>query len=74
MPIICRGLRYCIITEKNQSVAVHYEVCVQLPMSADDVTLLASAAEHDTGCAAIDRYLLPAGPTAANPPQRRAAA
>jgi len=23
------------------------------------------------GCAAIDRYLLPAGSTAANPPQRR---
>jgi len=27
-----------------------------------------------TGRAAIDRYLLAAGPTAANPPQQRAAA
>jgi len=36
------------------------------------VTLLVFAA--GAGGAAIDRYLLAAGPTAANPPQRHAAA
>ena len=48
-------------------------------MSADNVALPASrrAAANDrrpAGRAAIDRYLLGAGPTAANPQQRRAAA
>jgi len=46
---------------------------VQLPTSADSGTLLAFAAERRAAAAgAIDRYLLPAGRTAANPPQRRA--
>jgi len=52
-------------------------VCAQLPPSADNVTLLAFAPERRAAAApataAIDRYLLPAGPTAANPPQRHAA-
>ena len=48
------------------------ETGVQLPASADDVTLPAVAAEH-AGLAEIDRYLLPAGPTAANPPHAAAA-
>jgi len=48
------------------------------------VTLLAFAAERRAAerraaagrpaADAVDRHLLPAGPTAANPPQRRAAA
>jgi len=50
---------------------------VQRPTSADNVTLLAFAAERRAAlrlaAAAIDRYLLPAEPTAANPPQRHAA-
>ena len=41
------------------------QVCVQLPASADNVALLAFDAARR---AAIDRYLLLAGPTAANPP------
>ena len=47
-------------------------VCVQLPTSAVNVTLpelLLSA-----GRVVVDRYLLAAVRTAANPPQRRAAA
>ena len=52
-------------------------MCAQLPPSADNVTLLAFAPERRAAvapaAAAIDRYLLPAGPTAANPPQRHAA-
>jgi len=57
---------------------------VQLPTSADNVTLLAFAAERRAAerraaagrpaADAVDRHLLLAGPTAANPPQRRAAA
>ena len=43
---------------------------VQLPTSASNVTLLAFAAEQS---AAVDRYLLLAGPTAANPPHVAAA-
>jgi len=44
---------------------------VQLHTSADNVTLLAFAAERRAAAAAaIDRYLLPAGRTAANPLQR----
>jgi len=47
---------------------------VQLPTSADSVALLAFAAERRAAAAAvIDRYLLPAGRTAANPLQRHAA-
>jgi len=50
------------------------QVCVQLPTSADNVTLLAFAAAERRAAVrrVIDRYLLPAGPTAANPPQRYA--
>ena len=51
------------------------EVSVQLPTSAVNVTLPALAAARcaaipccDAGRTAIDRYLLPAGSTAANPP------
>jgi len=47
------------------------QVCVQLPTSVDNVALLAFAAERRA--TAIDRYLLPAVPAAANPPQRQAA-
>ena len=58
------------------------QVCVQLPTSADDVTLPAFAAERSAaarwlpsaGSAAVDRYVLPAWPTAANPQQRRVVA
>ena len=48
-------------------------VCDQLPTSADNVTLLAFAAERRPR-AAIDRCLQAAGPTAANSPLWRAAA
>ena len=49
------------------------QVCVQLPPSADNVTLRAFAAERRAAlrrcfleaAAAVDRYCLPAGPTAA---------
>jgi len=52
------------------------QVCVQLPTCAENVALPAFAAARraaapcccDAGRAAIDRYLLPAGPTAANLP------
>ena len=55
------------------------QVCVQLPVSADNVTLLAFAAERraaaplllSAGRAAIGRSLLAAGPTAANLADRR---
>jgi len=52
--------------------------CVQqLPALADYVTLLAFAAERRAAEApaagAIHRYILTAGHTTANPPQRRAA-
>jgi len=47
---------------------------VQLHTSADSVTLLAFAAERRAAAAAvIDRYIPPAGRTAANPLQRHAA-
>jgi len=39
--------------------------------AADNATLLAFAIERQSS--AVDRYLLTDGPTAANPPQRRAA-
>ena len=45
---------------------------LQLPTSADNVTLLALAAACPQA-AAVDRYVVPAGPTAANPPRRHAA-
>ena len=56
-------------------------VCVQLRKYAENVALPASAATcravapccYGTDRAAIDRYLLPAGPTAANPPHAAAA-
>jgi len=47
------------------------QACVQLPTSADNVTLLAVAADRlAAGClaaTAVDWYLPPARPTAANP-------
>jgi len=57
------------------------QVCVQLPASAVNVALPAFTAARraaaprccGAGRAAIDRYLLPAGPTAANPPHAAAA-
>ena len=49
------------------------QVCVQLSTSADNVTLLAFAAERRATAATGDRYLPPAGPTAANPPHQYAA-
>jgi len=53
-------------------------VCVQLPASADNVALPAFAAARHAAArlllsAAINRYLLLSGPTAANPQQRSAA-
>ena len=61
---------------------LYKQVCVQLPTSADNVALPAFAAARHTavrllltaGRAAIDRYLLHAWLSAANPQQRRAAA
>ena len=55
--------------------------CVQLPTSAVNVALPAFAAARraaapcccGAGRAAIDQYLLPAGPTAASPPHTAAA-
>ena len=64
------------------TIPYHEQVCVQLPTSAVNVALPASAAVRrraaaprccGTGRAAIDRYLLAAGPTAANPPHAAAA-
>jgi len=54
-------------------------VCVQLRTSADNEALpafgrAAAGDRRPAGRAAIDRCLLGAGPTAANPQQRRAAA
>ena len=48
------------------------------PTSADNATLLAFAAVRRAAAprpaaVAVGRYLLPPGPTAANPPQRHAA-
>jgi len=62
----------------------HYSqncVCFQLPTYAENVALPAFAAASraaapcwcGAGRAAIDRYLLLAGPTAANPPHAAAA-
>jgi len=58
-------------------------VCVQLPTSAVNVTLLASAAERRgrpaaaaggrPAAAAVNRYLTPARRSAANPPHATAA-
>jgi len=65
-------------TKKQRKVLkLNQQVGCQLPTSADNVALPAfarrccSAAVADR--ATIDRYLLPAEPTAANPPRRRAA-
>ena len=54
------------------------QVCVQPPTPADNVALLAFTAccgelLLGAGRAAVDRYLPPAGPTAANPPHAAAA-
>jgi len=69
----------CAIHQGHQK-----QVRVPLPTTADNVTLLAFAAERRAAerraaagrpaADAVDRHLLLAGPTAANPPQRRAAA
>jgi len=65
-------------TKKQRKVLKpNQQVGCQLPTSADNVALptfarrCCSAAVADR--ATIDRYLLPAEPTAANPPRRRAA-
>ena len=51
------------------------QVRVQLPTSADNVTLPAFTAERRCAVGRHDRYLLPAGPTAANlSPHRHASA
>ena len=55
---------------------IHFqEVCDQLPTSAVDATLLAFAAERRAAptLAAVDRYLLAARRSAANPPHAAAA-
>jgi len=60
---------------------VNEQVCVQLPTLAVFVALpalllarrAAAPSCYGAGCAAIDRCLLPAGPTAANPPHAAAA-
>ena len=57
------------------------QVCIQLPTSAVNVALPTFAAVRRAAApcccgacrAAIDRYLLPTGPTAANPPYAAAA-
>jgi len=59
----------------------YIQVCAQLPTSAVNVALPACAAARraaalcccGAGRAAISRYLLPAWPTAANPPHAAAA-
>jgi len=56
-------------TQTGPSVAPTPQVCIQLPMSVDKVTMCYGA-EHP---AAIDRHLLLTGPTAANPPHAAAA-
>jgi len=69
---------YSLVRSKINKIKL---VCVQLPTSADNVTLLELAAKRHAAvrlaaarpaAAAVDRYLLSAGPTAANPPQRHA--
>ena len=55
------------------AVRLKKQLRVQLPTSADNVTLLAFADERPAA-AAVDRYLLPVGPTAANPTAHAAAA
>jgi len=59
----------------NAPHCVTEQVGTQPPTSADSVALPAFAAARRAAAAerrpcAIDRYLLPTGPTAANPPQR----
>ena len=77
----CRLQARCHIHAHNYThfkLYVNEPVCIQLPMLADNVTLFAFAAEcHADGCLAgqaVDRHLLPAGLTAANPPQQHTAA
>jgi len=53
-------------SRREKHTRVKKQVWVQLPASADNVALPAFAAARCSR-AAIDRYLLPAGPTAANP-------
>ena len=64
----------CVCLRPMQQWIFIEQVCVQLPTYADNVTLLAFAAAERRAAVrrVIDRYLLPAGPTAANPPQRYA--
>ena len=67
-----------IITIRKAFASIHSvqirdkRVCVQLHTLVDNVILLVFTAERRR--AAVDRYLLAAGPTAANPPQRRVTA
>jgi len=76
--LIARGDPLCRHTEKK----LKQQVGVQLLTPAGNVTLLAFAVERRVVVrraavarmdAAIDRYLLPAGPTAANPPHAASA-
>ena len=73
---ILSNLRNTKILNKNDLKQVH----VQVPTSADKVALLAFAAQCNLpaaaawhpATAAVDRYLLPARRSAANPPQKPA--
>ena len=77
------SIKYLLL-HNNEVLLFCEQVCVQLPTSADKVTLLAFAAESRAAAplllgadrAAIDRCLLPAGAEqqTRRPPQRRAAA
>jgi len=57
---------------QHSAATAFQHIRVQLPTSADNATLLAFAAERRAAAAAINRYLLPAGPGAANPLQQHA--
>ena len=69
-------LQKCMPGVRRSSVCCAEQISVQPPTSAANVALPASAAARraaapcccGAGRAAIDRYILPAGPTAANPP------
>ena len=79
---VTQGRRYRCKDDCLASTDIHCsQVCVRLPTSAVNVTLLAYAAERrvvaplllTAGRAIIDRYLLPAGRKAANLQQRSVA-
>jgi len=65
-----RRFTYFLLRARQQHcMALTFPVCVQLPTYADNVALSAFRA----AAAASNRYLLPAGPAAANMQQRSAA-